>query len=185
MKCSASTLLAALCMLLAAALAALWIGPERVWTPPPPHAAPDTPFLSLSPGATAPLAAADAVPDASAEIAARPLFNPGRRPAARAAAPVSTTTQAGIALIGVFRSESASGAILIVDGAARRVRTGQHVAGMTLVTVDEAHARLVTDDGSEVELELQRGLTPPTSAEIAPSGLPEPVPADRTEQDAD
>lgn len=160
MKPSASTLLAALCLLLAATLIARWIGAEQGWTPPPPQASPDTLFLSLAPGATDPPAATVATPDALAEIAARPLFSPGRRPATRTSAPAPDATLAGIALVGVFSTESAGGAILMIDGAATRVRTGERVDGLTLLAVNDTHARFVAEDGSDFELELQRRMLP-------------------------
>ncbi|MGL1832266.1 hypothetical protein ACKVEX_01520 [Rhodocyclaceae bacterium SMB388] len=178
MKRSASTLLAALCMLLAAALAARWIGAERVWTPPAPQASPDTLFLSLAPGVTDPPATADVMPDALAEIAARPLFNPGRRPAAPGSTPASAATPADIALVGVFSTESAGGAILMIDGAATRVRTGERVGGLILLAVDDTHARFVADDGSGFELALQRRVLPQ-----APDAYEGPAQADVPDAD--
>lgn len=185
MKRSASTLLAALCLLLATTLIARWIGAEQVWTPPPPLAPPDMQFPSMAPGATDPPAATAATLDALAEIAARPLFSPGRRPAARTSAPAPAATLAGIALVGVFRTESAGGAILMIDGAARRLRTGERVGGLTLVAVNDTHARFVAEDGSGFELELQRRILPQLADPGAGDAPPQADTADAHEDEAD
>lgn len=186
MRIFPSTLLVALCLLQAAALASLWMSSKPEWNPPAPQALPDTLFLTLAPRAAAP-SVADTTPDKHSAIATRPLFSAGRRPATQTAAPAHAATRDDIALIGVFSTESAGGAILMIDGAARRIRTGERIGGLTLLAVDDTHARFVAEDGNGFELELQRRLLLQAAdpGAGADDGSPRPDTADAHHDEAD
>lgn len=161
MRISTSTLLAVLCIALTVALAVRWTSHNPTWTPPAPQALPDTLFLITAAPISSPGAARPAdVLAGRAEIASRPLFSPDRRPAAQTSISTPAETLDDIALIGVFSTESAGGAILMMNGSAQRLRTGERIGALTLRTVDATHAYFVAADGRDFTLELLRRQLP-------------------------
>lgn len=169
MRISTSTLLlAVVCVALAVALAVRWTSHNPAWSPPAPQAMPDTLFLTTAPPISSAAAARPAdVLAGRAEIANRPLFSPDRRPAAQPSASTPAATLDDIALIGVFSTDSAGGAILMIDGIAQRLRIGERIGALTLRAVNATQAHFVAADGRDFTLELQRRQLPPVADQAA------------------
>lgn len=110
------------------------------------------------------------------EIVARPLFSPGRRPAAGDAA---ASEDESLVVIGIGTTAESSTALLRTgEGQVRRIRVGDDVNGWTVAVIEPA-AITLTRDGESRRLGLG-GATAATS-NVAP---PEAAPADPASDEA-
>ncbi|TDG15118.1 hypothetical protein E2F43_02460 [Seongchinamella unica] len=123
-------------------------------------------------------------PEMRAQIAARPLFWPGRRPL-EAMSEAESVAQAqadsseeqkpgkidGVKLTGVFGSGDAAGIIVLAKGKKRRVMVGEEVNGWELQSVEPTEALLSTGD-RKASLVLRQGAIekPQSGDEAAPAG---------------
>lgn len=153
-----TSMLVAVSVLLAVALAALWfspVAPWRVWSPPQPQAPnlDDARAALLGPN----LAAAATYP----VVLARPLFQPTRRPPE----PEATGTPAGpvaapaaieqIKLLGLVSGTTLTGVLIEEQGARRFVRSDEQVGDWKLQAIEGRYA--VFARGSErKQIELPR-----------------------------
>lgn len=199
-------LLIALSLLLAAALATLWLDPLTLqlrstqWQPP---AAREPDFAAM-----APLLASRASPDA-AQFAAtlqRPLFSPSRRPPvplpppAPAKPPLAAVVVekpppdplAEVKILGMYAGANSGGIIAMVDGKARRAHLNDKIGDWTITSIGDRDVTFSQAGTTRVlPLEVKRPASgagaaqPPTtptreprmSPRSAAAGTPAPAPA--------
>lgn len=143
--------LLASCALIAAGIAFTWHASDSGWTPPPAQPI-DTALLALPPS---PERASSEI--AFVEIAQRPLFNADRRPSdSDESAASNGAGPDALRLIGLFASDPAGGAILLMGDDTLRIRLGEQAEGLTLREIGPRHAVLVGADGDATRLELVR-----------------------------
>lgn len=107
-------------------------------------------------------------------IAARPLFVPGRRPLAAPEGERDTETVASnISLIGLFQTDRAAGALLLIDGEARRLSLGASAGGFTLQEILDEAVVLISPDGQAIEYRMRRQLPDNPPTERVPDALSE------------
>lgn len=160
MKRGLIILLAALNVLLAAGLAALWFGPDgRLrnvhWTPP----------AAIRPDLSQPLAQlagrrGDEVGQLVA-MADRPLFSPTRRPPPPPAPPAPPDPLGSVQVLGVYTASNGAGAILRVDGRIRRATAGDRIGEWALKSVDGQEVTFVRGtDSRAFRMARPRGERP-------------------------
>lgn len=99
------------------------------------------------------------------EIVARPLFSPGRRPAAGDAA---ASEDESLVVIGIGTTTDSSTALLRTgEGQVRRIRVGDEVNGWTVAMIEPAAVTL-TRDGESRRLGLGGAATTSAPADTAP-----------------
>lgn len=143
MKRGLITALVALDVLLAAGLAALWIGADGrlrnvQWNPP----------AAIRPDLSQPLAQlagrrGDDVGQLVA-MADRPLFSPTRRPPPPPAPPAPPDPLGSVQVLGVYTGPHGAGAILRVDGRIRRATAGERIGDWALKSVDDREVTFVS-----------------------------------------
>jgi hypothetical protein len=171
MNARITLLLAAVCVLLAAALAALWLGPGalagwRAWSPPPAQA-PNlddarTALLNPNPAATA----------AYPAVLERPLIAPTRRPEAPATAeaePAPPNAIEQVKLTGLLTGPTLTGVMIEEDGKPRFVRRDQKIGDWTLTAI-QGRQLLFTRGGERKQIELPYA----SMASAPPSPPPHP-----------
>ena len=176
-------LLLAFSLLLAAALAALWIDPQTLrlrdthWQPP---AARQPDFAAM-----VPLLAPRAAPDASAFAATlqRPLFAPTRRPpvpppppAVKPPPPAPVVVEkpppdplADVKILGMYAGVHSGGIIAMVDGKARRAQLNDKIADWTITSIGDRNVTFSQGGSTRVlPLEVKR---PASGAVVAAPAL--------------
>lgn len=114
------------------------------------------------------------------EIVARPLFSPGRRPAAGDAA---ASEDESLVVIGIGTTTESSTALLRTgEGQVRRIRVGDDVNGWTVAAIEPA-AITLTRDGESRRLGLG-GATAATSNAAPPEAAPADPASDEAPPDA-
>jgi len=161
-----AALLAGLAVLLGGVLAAeLWLGPV---------AAPALVVGASVPARPAPPAAAEAAPDLAASvdrILARPLFTPGRRPAADPTLPIGRELPR---LTGIVITPAGRRAIFAATGTGRSivVTEGDSIGGYVVRTIAPARVVVSRAEGDRV---IHPSLAKePTAAEQAAAVVPPP-----------
>ncbi len=105
------------------------------------------------------------VPQDYPEIVARPLFSPGRRPAAGDQA---SSEDDSLVVIGIGTTTDSSTALLRTgEGQVRRIRVGDEVNGWTVATIEPA-AITLTRDGESRRLGLGGAAATSAPADTAP-----------------
>lgn len=142
MKRGLITALIALDLLLAAGLAALWVGADgRLrnvhWNAP----------AAIRPDLSQPLAQlagrrSDDVGQLVA-MADRPLFSPTRRPPPPPAPPAPPDPLGNVQVLGIYAGSNGAGAILRVDGRIRRASAGERIGEWSLKSVDDREVTFV------------------------------------------
>ncbi len=167
-----SVLLAA-CAALIVLLFWQWSDGSHRWQPGPAH--PVDPAL-FEVDRQDPRLSETASPDPT-RIAERPLFVPGRRPisAPEGDRPQHATTS-GVSLIGVFQTERSAGALLLIDGEARRMLLGESDKGLTLQEILDDAVLLRDRDGHAIEYRMRRQLPEPAATEGSPDATPQSDP---------
>lgn len=119
------------------------------------------------------------------EIVARPLFTPGRRPAA---GDTAANEDESLVVIGIGTTTDSSTALLRTgEGQVRRIRVGDEVNGWTVATIEPAAVTL-TRDGESRRLGLGGTATTAAPADTAPvepaaeTAAPATPADDRTEE---
>lgn len=119
------------------------------------------------------------------EIVARPLFTPGRRPAA---GDTAASEDESLVVIGIGTTTDSSTALLRTgEGQVRRIRVGDEVNGWTVATIEPAAVTL-TRDGESRRLGLGGTATTAAPADTAPvepaaeTAAPATPADDRTEE---
>lgn len=142
----------AICALAAAGIATLWYSGDKTWTPPPPRPI-DAGLLE------APKVYADPPGgELFAEISARPLFDPSRRPPPPepvAAAESEPDPFVNVKLLGLFGSAGEGGVILQIDGRSKRLRVGETLGPWTLRGTSGSSAHFIGARGEQKKLEMR------------------------------
>ena len=143
-------------------LAAMMLMARLVWQAVDPYTPPAVPISSVTAPAIAdpePSELAAFPSEAFAEISARPLFSPSRRPAIAPipAAVIAAPLPTNLMLVGIISNPEGRMAVLRALGTptAIIVAAGQTVAGLTVVEV-QASSVLRRAGASEIHLNLQK-----------------------------
>ena len=159
--------------LMALLLAALWLGPGplaawRQWQAPPAQAP------NLDDVRTALLRANPAAAAAYPAVLDRPVMNPGRRPAAVAAAPQDPASAPPSAieqvrLLGIVAGPALNGVMIEQDGKTSFVRRGERVGDWTLDTLQGREASFVRGgERRRIELPIAHATADAKAAPATP-----------------